>query len=206
MRVDVSRDRAGPSGAEHRCGDGFFEGEAVADLYDAFRRALVRRVRSRLPEPVAEDVAQEVFIQALHDIRRYDSERASPRTWLSQLGDQALAKHLRRRHRRLRAEGEFARAGGGQAPGLDPGEREDVRRLLKQLTPLNHWIVATRYLLGASIEEIAQETGLSVKAVEKRVERSLAKLRQAALDAEAGADSGLGDEFLPECRKIASNG
>ena len=48
----------------------------------AFRAALLRRMRTRLDETAAEDVVQEIFLQAYRDFGRYDSRRASLSTWL----------------------------------------------------------------------------------------------------------------------------
>lgn len=77
------------------------EPQSVGDR--AYYPALLRRMRRHLPEMTAEDTVQRVFILAFQDIRRYDSRRASPSTWLFCLADQALAMHFRARARRLRA-------------------------------------------------------------------------------------------------------
>jgi RNA polymerase sigma-70 factor (ECF subfamily) len=132
-----------------------------------------------LPEMAAEDTVQRVFILAFQDIRRYDSRRASPSTWLFRLADQALAMHLRSRARRLKAEQECV-AQEDRHPSLDPAEREEVRRLLEQLGPVSHRIVAARYLLGYSTEEIATEMGMRVESVQKRLRRCLARLQVTA--------------------------
>lgn len=156
--------------------------DAVSEYYLRFQTALLRRMRSRLDEADAEDIVQEIFIQALRDVGRYDPARSSPRTWLTRLGDQVLAKYHRSRERRLRAEGGRAQT-QEHTTHLTPDERAEIRDLLEGLTPLNHRIIVARFLLGETVEEIATQTGLSVEAVRQRISRSLALLRNAAAGA-----------------------
>lgn len=175
---------------------------SVGDLYRAYYPALLRRMRRHLPEMAAEDAVQRAFLLAFQDIRRYDSQRAAAQTWLFRLADQALAMHLRSRARRLRAEREgFVQE--ERPPGLDPAEREEVRRLLERLGPISHQIMAAKYILGLSTEEIATELGLSPVAVRQRVFRCLTRLR---MEAEAESDSGHANEFSPGCHRTAASG
>ena len=152
--------------------------DAVSKYYLRFQTALLRRMRSRLDEADAEDVVQEVFIQALRDVGRYDPARSTPRTWFARLGDQVLAKYHRSSARRQRAERSLAQT-QEHTTHLTPDERAEIRDLLERLTPLNHRIVAARFLLGETTEEIATQTGLSAEAVRQRISRSLALLRDA---------------------------
>lgn len=171
----VRRAAAGKAGVYR---DGGSPGDAITRHYLAFRTALLRRMRVRLDETDAEDVVQEIFIQARRDIGRYDPVRSAPQTWLARLGDQIVAKYYRSRDRRLRAEVSHAQSREHAIPPLSPEERIDIRHLLEQLTHLNHRIVAARFLLGESVEEIAAKNGLSVEAVQKRIERSLERLSE----------------------------
>ena len=159
--------------------EGASPGDAITEYYLACQTALLRGMRSRLDETDAEDVVQEIFLQARRDIGRYDPKRAAPQTWLARLGDQIVAKYFRRRDRRLRAEANHVQAREHATP-LSPEERAEIRQLLERLTHLNHRIVAARFLLGESVEEIAVQTGLSEEAVQKRIERSLERLRESA--------------------------
>ncbi len=152
---------------------------ATAEDVLAFRAKLLRRMRTRLDETAAEDVVQEIFLQAYRDFGRYDGARSALQTWLARLGDQIVAKHFRRRGRRLRAEAGHAQD-RGQAHPLSPEEQVEIRDLLESLTELNHRIVAARFLLGESVEEIAAQTGLSEEAIRQRISRSLALLRNSA--------------------------
>jgi RNA polymerase sigma factor (sigma-70 family) len=155
------------------------EDDGIVEYYLSLREAILRGMRTRLDETDAEDVVQEIFLQARRDIGRYDPGRSALRTWLARLGDQISAKYYRSRERRLRAEANYAQAREHAIP-LSPEERADIRQLLERLTELNHRIVAARFLLGESVEEIAAQNGLSVEAVRQRISRSLALLRNSA--------------------------
>lgn len=151
---------------------------------------------------VAEELVQDVLILVFRALHRYDSKRSSPSTWVNRIADQRLSKYFRSRERRLRAERESG-AQEDRPPSLDPAEREEVRRLLEQLGPISHRIVAARYLLDLFTEEIAAELGLSPAAVRQRISRCLSQLRT---EAKAATDSGQPNEFSPGCHKVAPSG
>jgi len=159
------------------------EPPSVGDLYRAYYPALLSKFRRHVPEMVAEELVQDVLILVFRALHRYDSKRSSPLTWVSRIADQRLSKYFRSRERRLRAERESV-SQEDRPPGLDPTEREEVRRLLEQLGPVSHRIMGARYLLGLSTEEIAAELGLSPLAVRLRLSRSLARLKVKAKDLE----------------------
>ena len=148
----------------------------IAELYAVYKPALLRRLRGWMSEEDAEGRLHEVFILALRDVSRYDGARGSLSTWLSQISDQVRAKHHRLQVRRKRAEQEYENSAAA-TDGLDPAEKAEIRRLMEHLTPLNHRIVAARYLLGLTTEEIAAQIGLNEGAVQKRLRRSLVKLQ-----------------------------
>ena len=165
----------------------------VAELYAVYKPALLRRLRGWMPEEDVEGRLHEVFILALRDVSRYDGARASLSTWLAQMADQVRAKHHRHLVRQERAEQAYG-APEALPEGLDPAEKVEIRRLMEYLTPLNHRIVAARYLLGLTTEEIAAEMRLSPLAVRLRLSRSLAQLRGRA----RGLGHGKLDEFFGE--------
>lgn len=165
----------------------------VAELYSVYKPVLLRRLRVWMSEDDAEGRLQEVFIQALRDVSRYDGARGSVLTWLAQIADQVKAKHHRQKMRRERAEQTYE-SSEAIPKGLDPAEKMEIRRLMECLTPLNHRIVAARYLLDLTTEEIAGEMGITPLAVRLRLSRSLARLKAKARGLK---HSGL-DEFFGE--------
>ena len=157
--------------------EGASPGDAITEYYLAWRAALLRRMRTRLDETAAEDVVQEIFLQAYRDFGRYDSTRSSPKTWLLRIGDQVQARYFRSLYGMERAQSQ-APSDLKAATPLTPEEREDLRGALRTLTPLNCRIVTARFLLGDSVEEIAAQNGLSEEAVKKRISLSLEALRR----------------------------
>lgn len=174
--VEPGRNGAKPTDALH---DDDHRQAVIAELYSIYKPALMRRLRGWMSEEDAEGRLHEVFILALRDVSRYDGTRGSLSTWLAQIADQVRAKHHRQHVRRERAEQAYAVP--ESAPrGLDPAEKAEIRRLMEQLTPLNHRIVAARFLLGLTTEEVAGEMGLRSEVVQKRLRRSLRKLQESA--------------------------
>ncbi len=178
------------------------EAPSVADIYRTYYPALLHKFRRHLPEVVAEELVQDVLILVFRALHRYDSRRSSPSTWVNRIADQRLSKYFRSRERRLRAERESV-AQEVRPPGLDPAEREEVRRLLEHLGPVSHQIMIARYLLDLSTEEIAAELGLSPPAVRQRISRCLARLRT---EAAGMSDSRHPDEFSPGRHKTGVSG
>ena len=174
--VEPGRNGAMPTDAQQ---DDDHRRAVVAELYAIYRPALLRRLRAWMSEVDAEDRLHEVFIQALRDVSRYDGARGSLLTWLAQITDQVRVKHYRQQLRRERAEQAYE-APAALPEWLDPAEKAEIRRLMEHLTPLNHRIVAARYLLGLTTEEIAAELGISPLAVRLRLSRSLVRLRARA--------------------------
>ena len=68
----------------------------------------------------------------------------------------------------------------GQVTPLSREERQDLRRLLEELSPLNHRIITAHFLLGESVEDIAAQHGLNKEVVRQRISRSLKQLRKTA--------------------------
>lgn len=161
--------------------DGAPPDDEIREYNERFRTALLRRMRARLDNADAEDVVQEVFLQAFRDVGRYDPSRSAPATWLTRIGEQVLLRYFRTLYRRRRLQGESGLR-SGQVNPLDIEEREDIRRLLDRLTPLNHRIVAGRFLLGETDEEFAIHTGLEPATVRQRISRSLKVLRRLAAE------------------------
>lgn len=69
--------------------------------YVEHKSAVFRYVRFRVAtRENAEDVTSIVFMKALRSFERYDEERASPRTWLLRIAQNAVTDHLRSLKRR----------------------------------------------------------------------------------------------------------
>ncbi|HEU5393769.1 MAG TPA: sigma-70 family RNA polymerase sigma factor [Candidatus Methylomirabilis sp.] len=155
---------------------------ALATFYDRYAPlvfGLAARVTGNAAD--AEEVLQDVFIQAWRQAARYSPTRAAPRTWLLII---ARSRAIDRRRRRRHDE-----TGGPTGPeavdqGEDPGgdlegreRREAVRKALKLLPPEQRAAIELAYFEGLTHTEIAALTGDPVGTVKGRLRLGMEKLR-----------------------------
>jgi RNA polymerase sigma-70 factor (ECF subfamily) len=137
----------------------------------------------------AEDAAQESFIRAYRNLKRYDPNRSFA-TWLLSIASHYCIDQMRKR--RLDTVSTDALPAEIIADRHAPNPEREVRSrekeamiqdLLKELKPTDRAAIVLRYWHQASEVEIAETLNLSVSAVKSRLFRArqaLAKSYQAA--------------------------
>jgi RNA polymerase sigma-70 factor, ECF subfamily len=154
---------------------------ALAELYDRHARVLfgliLRIVRSY---PDAEDVLQEVFVQAWTRTDTYNASLGSPAGWLI-----GIARH--RAIDRLRNSAVRTRAAESAPPPRPPetpetraatSERQrDVARALASLPPEQRELIEHAYFEGLTQSELAERFKLPLGTVKTRVRTGLSTLR-----------------------------
>lgn len=139
--------------------------------------ALVRHARRLTSVVEAEDVAQDVLLEAL--VRR---PRPGPRLigWLriaTVHASRRLSTRARSRIRRERAVARIDRAPAAAQVVEQSSEERDVRHLVVGLSDPYRTVVRMRYLEGISTAEIAERTGRSPATVRSQIQRGLEILR-----------------------------
>jgi RNA polymerase sigma-70 factor (ECF subfamily) len=141
----------------------------------------------------AQDLAQEVFVQAYTKLRSFRRE-ADLGTWLHRIA-MNLWSNMRRRQKFSNMlsldypvqteEGEFVRSVASDDPGGDPEEafegkelRESVRDALRSLSEEYRIVLVLREIEGYSYEEIARIAGCSLGTVKSRLSRARQALRE----------------------------
>jgi len=132
----------------------------------------------------AEDAAQETFLRAYAQLKRYARDKKFA-TWLLSIAAHHCIDRLRRR-RFLWLSMEDEIIGESLASELPEPDDEVLRHeseheiagLLERLTPANRLVVVLKYWHDQSIEEIAKTTGDSVSAVKVRLHRARQTLAQ----------------------------
>lgn len=158
------------------------------------RAAVYRYVRFRVAtRETAEDVTSEVFLKALRSIKRYDSKRAAPRTWLLRIARNAVTDHLRSLKRRGSLHVSLDRVPDlvAQVPSQEERvlKEERIQHLLngtKLLRQSDQEILSLRYGSGLDNNEIAEALGVSPNAVAVRLHRSLKRLKEVIDKSTAG--------------------
>jgi RNA polymerase sigma factor (sigma-70 family) len=127
---------------------------------------------------LAADAVQAAWQSAwrqLDDVR----EMAAVRSWLLSITANQARRLMRRR--RLRQVLELRAI--GEQPGHERETDLDLVSALRRLGPRDRQLLALRYSLGLTSEEIGAQVGLSASGVRVRLGRVLAQLRKELTDA-----------------------
>ena len=126
----------------------------------------------------AEDAAQETFLKAYRNMKRYDPNRKFL-NWILSIASNHCIDRLRRRRLHIISLDEMLPRFENPAPNPGPEEvmtdlelREDVREILEQLGSTDKAAVVLRYWYEYSYEEIAEALSLTVPAVKSRLHRA----------------------------------
>jgi len=165
------------------------EAAALALFFDSFFERVYAYLRRLVgDEHLAEDLTQEVFLQAQRALGSYDPTR-DPRPWLYTIATNKLRDHWRARAARgdgaelsLDHEELVERPATVQrAPDAIAGEEELALRVRAAIDALPEGLRATvllRVYEGLSFEEIGHILGRNEVAVRKRYSRALSALRE----------------------------
>jgi RNA polymerase sigma-70 factor (ECF subfamily) len=165
------------------------ERDHFADLYTRYFRGvhnyLVLALRDR---HAAEDVAQEVFIQALTELPRFELRRVPVRAWLFQIARNDALNHLRHRKRVEPVDPAVAlthedtrwnpRAADTEAVVVQWLTDADLLALISRIPDAQRQVLILRYLLDFSMSEIAHVLQSTPQAVRQNHHRALEFLRQ----------------------------
>jgi RNA polymerase sigma-70 factor, ECF subfamily len=154
---------------------------ALAELYDRHARGLfgliLRVLRSR---PDAEDVLQEVFVQAWTRADTYNASLGSPAGWLIGIARNRAIDRLRNSAVRNRTAEQAPLPASVETPEAraTASERErDVARALAALPPEQRELIEHAYFEGLTQSELADRFTLPLGTVKTRVRTGLATLR-----------------------------
>ena len=159
---------------------------AAAGLYDRHSRALYSLILRILgDEGEAEDVLQEVFVQAFRQAGRYDSSRGAVAAWLLMMARSRAIDRVRAR--RARVEGRTGEVTvlndlpdsqpDASSAMLDEEQMRLVREALAGLPLLQRMAIELAYYEGLSHTEIAERLEQPLGTVKTRIRLGLLKLR-----------------------------
>jgi RNA polymerase sigma-70 factor (ECF subfamily) len=154
---------------------------ALAELYDRYAPILLavgQRILGSHRE--AEDLMQDVFLEAWQRASGYDPARGTVRAWLLvRLRSRALDRHraASAAHRAsIDSVGPLEQRAQTEDPALAP-DRAVVRRALETLSREQRAVLELGYFHGLSSSEIALRTGAPIGTVKTRMATALARLR-----------------------------
>jgi RNA polymerase sigma-70 factor (ECF subfamily) len=129
---------------------------------------------------MAEEVAQEVYLQVWKQANRFDSTRAPARAWIATLAHRRAVDAVRRSQTAHdREQGVFS-----DLPEPDPAEkaieRDEGARLAKalaRLTDLQRQVIELAYFGGLTQNQVAERLGAPLGTVKTRMRDGLVRLR-----------------------------
>ena len=192
---DPERARAREGDPDHDIVQLIHQGDLAVALTRLMQRhgtAVYRYCREELHDrALADDVHQQIFIQAHRDLRRFGG-RSSLRTWLF-----AIARHrvldAAKSRRRAQAHIEEDDTADAVDPTPPPDERLDDARLqltllrcLRRLGEHVRGVLVLRYQQGLTFDDLAEIYGEKPGTLQARVMRSLPVVRR-CIEARTGA-------------------
>ena len=145
-----------------------------------------------LHRETAEDLTDDVFLNALEHYGGYDPARGSILTWLSAIAHNVVVNHRASAHTRreisvwVLPERPYSESGlqEREEGTLNNPVNQRAYQILKKLTSEEREFLSLRYGLELTNGEIAQLTGSNATAVSQKYHRLLAKCRR--IDMECG--------------------
>lgn len=157
--------------------------DAFGELYDRFSSAVHGVATRVLRDPTrAEEVTQEVFLEAWRGAATYRADLGGVRTWLVTIAHRRAIDVVRsveasRAREDWVGRRELREAPGPEAEVLADAERADVRRCLEALTPLQLESVRLAYYEGFTYREVAARLERPLSTIKTRMSDGLARLR-----------------------------
>ncbi len=158
------------------------DGDAWDALYNEHHSAIYRYAHVRVGDDgIAEDLASEVFLQAVRSIGKYRYRGITFRAWLYRIAHNVTADHRRKMVSRSRIESptnidDLDPSQPDFAPSVD--QRGELEAAIRQLTEEQQQVVILRFVESLSVAETAAATNRSEGAVKALQHRAMAQLRK----------------------------
>lgn len=155
--------------------------DVLGTLYRTERPGLLRFLSRRTPDDCAEDMVQQLFTRMAARTGDYAAAIASPKAYLREAARNLVRDHARaaaRSNERLHLSIEdVPLCDGDPVAALEARDRlARLEQAVLRLKPLTRQIFLACRLDGYSYVEIAEQTGLSVRGVEKQMSRAIKQL------------------------------
>jgi RNA polymerase sigma-70 factor (ECF subfamily) len=147
--------------------------QAVADWFKAHHRPLLRFVRAKISsETDAEEIVQETFINCLKHLPLFRGN-SSIKTWMQGVARHEIADYYRKKYAK-KAISALPLTDLITTCGIDDAHEvsEKVRQVFDRMSSQNRELLLLKYIDGKKVEEIAQEMGRTIKAVESELFRA----------------------------------
>lgn len=158
-------------------------GEAFSRLVREHQKAVFALAYGKLCNAHdAEDVMQDVFIEAYRNLRKLKNHKKAP-GWLFKATLYRCKDHFRKKSRRQRREMEFANSTNPGTNELPGDSRADaVLEAISRLPEKYRVAVMLKHFAGLSYNDISKMTGLSKTTIDGRLRTAKKELRQTLME------------------------
>jgi len=157
--------------------------EAFAQLYEEHFNKIYRYVALRIGDKTeAEDVTQQVFINALRSISSFKWKGIPFAAWLFRIAHNQVVDYLRKKTKQATVPLDESLASSDSNPQLMAEHRLDIEQLLlatKRLTRAQREVIALRFAGELSTVQVAKVMGKSQGAVKALQHSAIVALRKA---------------------------
>jgi len=126
----------------------------------------------------AEDIAQEAFIRAYKNLKKFKPEQSRFSTWLYKIATNLALDYLRKQKRHVRTEDIELLAEATQPAFLEEEQKNAVRAAVAKLEPPEYKeVIEAYYWHGQSYTQIAQIMNKPVSTIGTYIRRAKAQLK-----------------------------
>ena len=146
--------------------------------FDKIYRYIVLKIGDRAE---AEDMTQQVFLNALKSIDRYKFRGMPFSAWLFRIAHNQVVDHYRRKKRATMVPIDDVILPGQDNPGRDAERKmeiEEVNRATQQLTSAQREVISLRFAGELTIAEVARVMGKSEGAIKALQHAAIISLRK----------------------------
>jgi RNA polymerase sigma-70 factor (ECF subfamily) len=163
--------------------------EAFAQLYEEHFDKIYRYLALRIGnEMEAEDMTQQVFLNALQSISSFRWKGVPFSAWLFRIAHNQAVDHLRKKKKRASVPLDESLMSSNDAPPAATELKMDIEELLratKRLTEAQREVISLRFSSELSIAQVAKIMGKSQGAVKALQHSAIVALRRTMLVTEA---------------------
>ena len=157
--------------------------EALTQLYEANFDKIYRYVALKIGDRFeAEDITQQVFINAIKSISRFRWQGTTFSAWLYRIAHNQIVDYLRRKSKRPMVPLEKAATQSGNEDPVAVAElnvsMEKVAQATRKLTKAQQEVISLRFTSERSITEVAEIMGKSEGAIKALQHAAIASLRK----------------------------
>jgi len=157
--------------------------EAFAQLYEEHFDRIYRYVALRIGDKIeAEDMTQQVFINALHSISSFKWKGIPFSAWLFRIAHNQVVDYHRKKAKQATVPLDESQVSSDSNPQLMAEYRLDIDQLLsatKRLTKAQREVIALRFAAELPIAQVAKVMGKSQGAVKALQHSAILALRKA---------------------------